>query len=278
MPLSRLPFRIGRAVHRRSWLYSEPAFQNEPCPACGSNAGLDMRGVLWPELIQQWRLTPAWANWIDQREGMRCLECGSNLRSRQLAQVLRDALNERFGAHYDSLAALCAGEEVQALTIAEINSAGHLHGYLAQAKGLHYSEYNSSDPDVRSEDLLNLSYADASFDLVTNSDVLEHVPDIERALKEVHRVLKPGGLHIFTVPMVWKQACSRRRAIIHDGELQHLHPPSHHGAGKDGSMDFLVFYEFGRDFVQTCEQAGFQVELVKDARNPSLVTFKTVKT
>jgi 2-polyprenyl-6-hydroxyphenyl methylase/3-demethylubiquinone-9 3-methyltransferase len=39
--------------------------------------------------------------------------------------------------------------------------------------------------------------ADASFDVVVCVDVLEHVADLDKVLKEVHRVLKPGGLFLY---------------------------------------------------------------------------------
>lgn len=267
--------RVGRAIHRRSPGYSDLQFDNEPCPACGANEGMEQRGGLWPNLVLQWRLTPAWANWVDQREGLRCRCCRSNLRSRQLAKVVLERFNARLGTEAASLATLCQRAEMGALAVAEINAAGDLHPFLEQMAGLSYSEYGSTQTAVRSEDLLNLSYPDKKFDLILNSDVLEHVPDIERALSEIYRVLKVDGLHIFSVPIIWRQAVSRRRAKLENGKLLHLLPPSHHGAEYGDKEDFLVFYEFGRDFVQTCEGVGFRVELVRDARNPALVTFVT---
>ncbi|NBO38385.1 3-demethylubiquinone-9 3-O-methyltransferase [bacterium] len=38
---------------------------------------------------------------------------------------------------------------------------------------------------------------DASFDVAFCVDVLEHVADLEKVLREVHRVLKPGGLFLY---------------------------------------------------------------------------------
>jgi len=38
-----------------------------------------------------------------------------------------------------------------------------------------------------------LSFPDASFDIVYSWGVLHHTPDIDRAVREVHRVLRPGG-------------------------------------------------------------------------------------
>lgn len=46
----------------------------------------------------------------------------------------------------------------------------------------------------------NLPFEDGSFDLVYSSHVLEHIPDKEKALKEIYRVLKKGGLHFCVVP------------------------------------------------------------------------------
>lgn len=42
-------------------------------------------------------------------------------------------------------------------------------------------------------DAMALPYADASFDVVIANMMLYHVPDIPRALREIRRVLKPGG-------------------------------------------------------------------------------------
>ena len=46
---------------------------------------------------------------------------------------------------------------------------------------------------VRVMDAEQLDFPDNSFDLVYSHGVLHHTPDIERAIAEVHRILKPGG-------------------------------------------------------------------------------------
>lgn len=43
-------------------------------------------------------------------------------------------------------------------------------------------------------DMENLPFADGSFDLIVHSQSLHHIPVITRALAEIRRVLKPGGL------------------------------------------------------------------------------------
>jgi SAM-dependent methyltransferase len=49
-------------------------------------------------------------------------------------------------------------------------------------------------------DALSLPYADGTFDCVIASEILEHVPQDDRAISELVRVLKPGGRLAITVP------------------------------------------------------------------------------
>lgn len=49
-------------------------------------------------------------------------------------------------------------------------------------------------------DILRLPYRDDAFDAVICSEVLEHIPDHRRAVREVMRVLKPGGDLVVSVP------------------------------------------------------------------------------
>ncbi len=50
---------------------------------------------------------------------------------------------------------------------------------------------------------MELPFENCSFDTVTSTEVLEHVPDPLRALKEMRRVLRPSGVLIVSVPMHW---------------------------------------------------------------------------
>lgn len=58
---------------------------------------------------------------------------------------------------------------------------------------------------LSSANALALPFGDNSFDKVICSEVLEHIPDYQGALKEIQRVLKPGGLFCASVPRNWPE-------------------------------------------------------------------------
>lgn len=270
--MSKLLHRLRRAGRRAREILGSRWQGGHPCGACGFPGRPLPRQVLWPELIAQWELTPQWAAWMDDREGSRCARCGATRRGSQLAQAVVAEINRVTGMQARSLRAATADRRCRRVAIAEINSAANLHKYLSRCAGLRYSEYGSTDPSVPSEDLTRLSYPDASFDIAITSDTMEHVPDVDAAFREVRRVLKPGAAYVFSIPVVWDRA-TRARAVLRNGELVHLLPPSHHGAAGDGRNDMLVFHEFGSDVVERCRAAGFDVELLRSDDNPALVTF-----
>ena len=76
---------------------------------------------------------------------------------------------------------------------------------------------------TRNEDLHRLTFADESFDLITSSHVMEHVADPTRAFREIHRVLRPAGRYVFSVPVRWPPPdVSVVRCAIVDGEPRPL--------------------------------------------------------
>ena len=87
----------------------------------------------------------------------------------------------------------------------------------------------SEEGGYRSEDLEAQTFADETFDLVITQDVFEHIFEPGRAIAEIARTLKPGGMHICTVPLVRNAQRSARRAKRSpDGEVMHLAPPEYH--------------------------------------------------
>jgi SAM-dependent methyltransferase len=62
----------------------------------------------------------------------------------------------------------------------------------------HFEIHNLKADEVRVENVLNLSFADATFDAVWANGVLHHTGDTRRALQEIRRVLKIGGRAIIS--------------------------------------------------------------------------------
>ncbi len=60
--------------------------------------------------------------------------------------------------------------------------------------------------DTFKGDITNLPFPDHAFDLVICSEVLEHIPDVERAIEEIVRVLKPGEWLVVSVPRFFPEA------------------------------------------------------------------------
>ncbi|HET8728169.1 MAG TPA: methyltransferase domain-containing protein [Alphaproteobacteria bacterium] len=127
---------------------------------------------------------------------------------------------------------------------------------LRALPNLDYTSVDRFNPfaDVR-EDLTRLSFADASFDVVLTSHVLEHIPNDRAAIAEMARVLRPGGLAIVMVPFDPKCAVSPEGADIAS--------PAERMA-RFGHPYHYRFY--GRDLVDRLSAAGFAVEHMSSKR------------
>jgi SAM-dependent methyltransferase len=73
---------------------------------------------------------------------------------------------------------------------------------IANARPVRYikADLFPAAPEVVREDITNLSFDARSFDLVIANHVLEHVTDDQAAMREIMRVLKPGGLAVLQTP------------------------------------------------------------------------------
>lgn len=66
------------------------------------------------------------------------------------------------------------------------------------------TDWDYSNLDVIA-DLMNLPFPFSTFDAVVCTQVLEHVPEPSRVLREIARVLKPGGRLYLSAPQSWHQ-------------------------------------------------------------------------
>lgn len=112
---------------------------------------------------------------------------------------------------------------------------------------------------IRHKDVMNLSFAEGSFDRVLSFDVLEHVPDPDGAFRELCRVLKPGGMLIFSVPFSSDSATDIVRATLEeDGTITHHLPAEHHGNPVDPEGGALCFRYFGWEMLDKIRSVGFR--------------------
>ena len=115
--------------------------------------------------------------------------------------------------------------------------------------------YLTADLDPRRArvrlDVTDIPLPDASFDVIYASHVFEHVPDDRRAMRELHRVLRPGGFAVLIVPITVA-------ATLEDPSLP---PPER--ARRFGQADHVRRY--GPDYVDRLREAGFRVEAISAA-------------
>jgi SAM-dependent methyltransferase len=92
------------------------------------------------------------------------------------------------------------------------------------AMGLSGEAPDGAQAQVVQGDVLSLPFPDDSFDAVIAAEVLEHIPDDERAMSEIARVVRPGGRVAVTVPRWWPEkinwALSREYHDIPGGHVR----------------------------------------------------------
>lgn len=251
---------------------SQTSVINEPngfCDVCGVWSIFSFTEIINNKLAAEWGLNKKDRHNLSARESMYCVFCGCSYRLRMLGRAITIITTESF--EYRGLESVIDSGALNSLNIAEINSCGVLHNVLKNIPKLLYSEYMPKSRKITHQDLMNLSYQDNKFDIVLTSDTLEHIPDPERAIKEVYRILKPGGKHIFTTPALLNRTTKQRAKLVNDKKIN-IEPESFHGSGES---DYLVWNEFGGDLIGLLENAGFIVKILfqnsLDLSEPSCV-------
>tara|TARA_R110002073_G_scaffold108336_3_gene243396 strand:+ start:65860 stop:66672 length:813 start_codon:yes stop_codon:yes gene_type:complete len=126
--------------------------------------------------------------------------------------------------------------------------------FLKRFKKLNH-EYVTADlyspiADVKA-DITALPFEDDSFDVIFCNHVLEHIPDDTKAMQELYRVLKKGGMGIFQIP----QDLSRETTFEDDS----ITDPKER-AKIFGQYDHVRVY--GKDYFDKLRSIGFSVEEV----------------
>jgi ubiquinone/menaquinone biosynthesis C-methylase UbiE len=93
-----------------------------------------------------------------------------------------------------------AGRLIQKLNNAPHDEGTEFYGLDISHKLCEVAQQKNPYARIVQGDAEALPYEDNFFDFVFMTETLEHMLDSDKALSEVHRVLKPGGIFIFTVP------------------------------------------------------------------------------
>ena len=84
---------------------------------------------------------------------------------------------------------------------------------------------NGNPPALLRADIRELPFADGSFDAVYTMGTIEHIDEYRDAIREVHRVLKPGGRAVIGVPHKWDLFLRPLMVWILDAFGQYLYAP-----------------------------------------------------
>lgn len=178
---------IPGAIYRVAWRFLAriPIRANHHCCICGSRVQRFLpyrRGHLSvPPLLQQLSMVGS------DVENFECPACQSHDRERHLLMYLNaSGLLSRMGG----------------ARILHLAPERHLRRYIRAVTPAEYvlGDLFPANPDVQEIDLQAVPYPEGNFDFVLANHVLEHVQDDHQALREIFRVLRPGGYAILQTP------------------------------------------------------------------------------
>ncbi len=229
----------------------------KPCGYCYVCGGTEFSSteVLWPELINDWRINSEEIAYINRQQGTACSACGNNLRSIAIANAI--LTKYAFGGTLVEFFKSCDGAKLRVLSI---NTSGGLSSAFEILENYKLAEYPEHD-------MTCLEFPDETYDLIVHSDTLEHVPAPVLGLKECARLLSPGGSCIFTIPMI----IGRMSADRSGKKL------SYHGCVTTSAGDWAVQTEYGADAWTDCIKAGFSSVTIHCLEYPSAFAFECRK-
>ena len=216
------------------------------CPICGHKG---------------WSFYPFGANKLDQSPAARPTSSHSGFHSASAtdsAGCTDLRVNPSQWVRYDAECPSCGAWERHRLTKMLLDELGmkswkgpllhfapepHLGTVLRGISAVDYKTADLYDPSVDHQvDIQHLPFDDNSWSYIICSHVLEHVPDDERALAELRRVLRPGGILVLCVPCVPFYEESRLTVALEPGSLLR----SLHGHYRTYGLDFVE--RVGRHF------------------------------
>jgi SAM-dependent methyltransferase len=150
---------------------------------------------------------------------------------------------ERHRLQYLVLKAVSQGVATERMTMLHFAPEDFLRPIFKRMYGTYVTADLEQRNVDRNEDLTDLSFRDREFDIVYASHVLEYIKHDMKALSEIRRVLKPGGIAIVPVPIIGKKTVEYDEPNPHDS-AGHIRCP-------------------GEDYYQKYEQFFAKLELYR---------------
>lgn len=222
---------------------SEAPFRIEAfCHVCGKPSNFHVDFAFTSHI--QGHTYPAW------RESVVCFQCHLSNRLRASVHLL------------DLESRLQRGDPLylteQVSNLFRVLSNRHKKVQGSEYLGSDFERGKKDEKGIRNEDIMHLTFPDASFAAVMCFEVLEHVPDHLVGLAEIFRVLRPGGRLILSVPFTPdKQESTERARVRPDGEIEHLLEPEYH-VDPLSSKGCLCFRHFGWQVLDELKAVGFK--------------------
>jgi hypothetical protein len=192
------------------------------CPCCGSSFSRFMPG-------------------LSHRDTRVCPRCGAQERHRALWLYMRER-TDLFAR--DQLSILhWAPEYALQRSLSALPNAAYVSADL------------QGDEASQHMDMTDVPFKDDAFDLIVCVHVLEHVPDDRQAIREMVRVLKPGGQALLLVPIVLEQPTLEDPSVVTPEQRKEAY----------WQEDHVRLY--GADFPQRLEEEGFEVTVDRWVRS-----------
>lgn len=139
--------------------------------------------------------------------------------------------------------------------------------FYKRFKKLKHIEYTTTDlnsplADIKA-DICDLPFKENSYDIILCNHVLEHIPNDTKAMKELFRVLKPGGMGVFQIPQDLNRENTFEDNSITDRKER---------AKIFGQYDHVRIY--GRDYFNKLRRLGF---IVNEVNYTSTLSKESIK-
>jgi len=233
----------------------------------------------WAEPVYKWRTSIGQCPLCGRRPFLslgpsplmtRCLSCAATVTGLSLIPVIQ--------SHFGQSASTTDAYELSTYGATLTWLEKHMHSATTSEYFPHHAT-GTMVGGILNQDVQRLTFPDSSFDLVTSNQVFEHVPDDLAGYRETHRVLRPGGAMIFSVPL-YDASSTLHTAELRNGKVVFFGEPEFHDSRIGGAKSAPVFWRHSRhDICSRVMQAGFtkaelqEITIAPSQRCPAAVVY-----